>query len=64
MKLAAAHQHRADLGQLTGSAGTAVRLDVDREVLRLRGGCRPKVQGGALYAPRQTERVFVLSRAA
>jgi hypothetical protein len=63
VQLAAADEDCADLGQLAGGTGTAVRLDVDREVFRLRRGCRQKVQGRALYARGQTERVFALSRA-
>jgi len=61
VQLAAADEHRADLGQLAERAGAAVRLDVDREVLGFRRGCGKQIQGRALYAPAQTERVFVLT---
>jgi hypothetical protein len=63
VQLAAADEHDTDLGQFTGLTGAAVRLDVDREIFGFRRGCRKQIQGRALYASPQTERVFVLSRA-
>jgi len=62
VQLAAADQDGADLGQLARGAGTAVRLDVDGEVLGFRGWCGQEIQGRRLYASPWTERVFALSR--
>jgi hypothetical protein len=59
VELATPDEDGANLGQLAGGTGTAVGLDVDREVFRFRG-CGKQVQGGALYARTQTERLFAL----
>jgi hypothetical protein len=64
VQLAAPDEHGADLRQLAEGAGAAVGLDVDREVFGFRRGCRKQIQGRALYASPQTERMFGLSRAA
>jgi hypothetical protein len=64
VQLAAADQHDPDLRELAGGTAAAVRLDVDREVLGFRRGCRQQVQGRALYASPQTERMFAFSPAA
>jgi hypothetical protein len=61
VKLAAADEHGTDLGQLTGGTGQPVRLDVDGQILGFRRGCGKQIQGRALYAPAQTERMFAFS---
>jgi hypothetical protein len=63
MQLTASDQDGTDLRQLTGSAGAAVSLDVDRQVLGFRRWCRQQIQGRALYARGQTERMFVVTPA-
>jgi hypothetical protein len=54
VKLAAADQHRRDLGQLAGCACAAVRLDVDGQVLSFRRWCGQDFQGERLYARPRT----------